>query len=65
MKPYHPGNLSLQPYSAFRVIILAWVGKLLGIQFKIDGIPFGGSAYPHPVDAYPTEHALAQGRSIS
>ncbi len=41
MKPYHPNNLKYQPYSPWRVIALAWVGKFLGIQFKIDGIPYG------------------------
>lgn len=41
MRPYHPNNLGLQPYAHWRVIALAWAGKLLGIQFKIDGIPFG------------------------
>jgi hypothetical protein len=48
--PYHRNNLSLIPYAPWRVIVLAWAGKLLGIQFHIEGIPFGGSAYPHPTD---------------
>jgi hypothetical protein len=42
MRPYHPNNLGLQPYAHWRVIALAWAGKLLGVQFKISGIPFGG-----------------------
>ncbi len=42
MKPYHPNNIKLtgQPY--WRMVVLAWAGKLLGIQFKADGLPFGG-----------------------
>lgn len=46
MRPYHPNNLGLQPYAHWRVIALAWIGKVLGIQFKIDGIPFGGRYRP-------------------
>ena len=45
-RPYHPGNLKHQPFPAWRVIALAWAGKLLGIQFKIDGIPFGAEHRP-------------------
>lgn len=40
-RPYHPDNLALQPYPHWRVIALAWAGYILGIQFKIDGIPYG------------------------
>lgn len=43
MRPYHPANLKWQPFPHWRVIALAWVGKLLGIQFKINGMPFGAS----------------------
>ena len=43
MKPYHPSNLKHQPYGPKRVIILAWIAKLLGIQFKIEGMPYGGA----------------------
>lgn len=43
MRPYHPNNLQLQPYGHKRVIVLAWLAKLFGIQFKIDGIPFGAA----------------------
>jgi hypothetical protein len=43
MRPYHPSNLSLTPYAPWRVILLAWVGKLLDVQFHVEGIPFGGS----------------------
>lgn len=42
-KPYHPSNLQFQPFSPWRVIVLAWAGKFLGIQFKIDGIPYGAA----------------------
>lgn len=44
--PYHPNNLSLQPYASWRVIVLAWAGKLLGVQFHISGIPFGAPYRP-------------------
>lgn len=46
MKPYHPSNLKLVNYPAWRVIVLAWVAKALGIQCKIHGIPFGGAYVP-------------------
>lgn len=46
MRPYHPENLSLQPFAHWRVIVLAHVGKWLGIQFKIDGIPYGAKYDP-------------------
>lgn len=45
-KPYHPANVAAQPFPAWRVIALAWVGKALGIQFKIDGIPYGAEYRP-------------------
>lgn len=41
MKPYHPANFRHQPYAAWRVILLAYMGKCLGVQFHICGIPFG------------------------
>lgn len=40
---YHPGNLNLQPYAHDAVIELAKRAKELGIQFKINGIPFGAN----------------------
>ena len=46
MKPYHSANIAAQPFPAWRVIILAWLGKLLGIQFNIDGIPYGAEYRP-------------------
>lgn len=45
-KPYHPANVASQPFPAWRVIVLAWVGKAVGVQFKIDGIPYGASYRP-------------------
>lgn len=51
MKPYHPANLKFTPYAGWRVILLAWIGKLLGIRFHVHGIPFGG-------------HRLSQNRQI-
>lgn len=41
MRPYHPANLSLQPFPAWRVIALSWVAKVLGVSFHVAGIPFG------------------------
>lgn len=41
-KGYHPANLPNQPYPHWRVIVLAKIACLLGVQFKINGIPFGG-----------------------
>lgn len=43
MRPYHSGNLKHQPYPHWRVKALSWVAKLLGIQFKINGFPFGAN----------------------
>ena len=43
LKPYHPANLKLQPFAPWRVIALAWVGWALGVQFKVDGIPYGAA----------------------
>lgn len=43
MKPYHPENLKRQPFPHWRVIVLAWVGKILGVQFHVAHMPFGGS----------------------
>lgn len=46
MKPYHPANLKYLPYAPWRVIMLAWAGKLLGVQFHVHGIPFGAPYRP-------------------
>ena len=46
MRPYHPNNLDLQPFPAWKVIVLAWAAKLLRVQFKINGIPYGASHDP-------------------
>ena len=54
MRPYHPSNLSLTPYAPWRVIALAWAGKFLGVQFHVNGIPFG-AAYRR--DLYPADEA--------
>lgn len=43
MKPYHPANLKHLPYAGWRVVLLAWVAKLLSVQIHIHGIPFGAS----------------------
>lgn len=45
-KPYNPANVVAQPFPAWRVIALAWAAKALGIQFKIDGIPYGAPYRP-------------------
>lgn len=57
MRPYHPNNLGLQPYAHWRVIALAWAGKFLGIQFKIDGIPYGAAYRP---DLWPAATGLVK-----
>ena len=41
MRPYHPANLASHSYSAWKLITLAWVAKLLGVHIKVDGIPYG------------------------
>jgi hypothetical protein len=41
MKPYHLSNISLTPYAGWKVIVLAWAAKFLGVQMHINGIPFG------------------------
>jgi hypothetical protein len=43
MTSYHPDNLKLQPYGHAKVIELAKLAERLGVQFKINGIPFGAS----------------------
>jgi hypothetical protein len=48
MRPYHPNNLKHQPYGHGRVIVLAWIAKFLGVQFKIGGMPYGGAHKPMP-----------------
>lgn len=52
MKPYHPNNLSLTPYPHWKIVLLAWVGKILGVQFHVSGIPFGGT---YKQDLYPVD----------
>ncbi len=47
-QPYHPNNLNAQPYPHWKVIALAWIGTALGIQFKIDGIPYGAPYHYRP-----------------
>ena len=41
---FHPGNVELTPYAGWRLFALAAVGKLLGVQFHVWGIPFGAAA---------------------
>ena len=38
---YHPANLALQPYPHEAVIELALLARKLGVQFKINGFPYG------------------------
>lgn len=47
--PYHPNNLKLQPFAPWRIVLLAWAAKFLGVQFHVGGIPFGAS-YKRPAD---------------
>lgn len=55
--PYHPNNLDLVTYPAWRLILLAWAGKWLDIQFHVQGIPFGGrrSRNEEPSDSIPAQ----------
>lgn len=55
MRPYHPNNIRTTGHSYWRLAALAWVGKLLGIQFHIQGLPFGGE-YRGPA-ANPLDYA--------
>lgn len=43
MKPYHPNNLKYQPFATWKIIVLAYVAKILGVQFNICGIPYGAA----------------------
>lgn len=62
MRPFHVSNLQLQPYSPFRVIVLSWVAKLLGVQFQLEGIPFGADRYHRPKEDRPALQCA--GRSL-
>lgn len=42
MRPYHPNNIKMTGLPYWRLAVLAWVGKLLAIQFHVQGLPFGG-----------------------
>ena len=42
MRPYHPNNIKMTGVPYWRLAVLAWVGKLLAIQFHVQGLPFGG-----------------------
>ena len=43
MRPYHPSNVRQTAYIGWKVIVLAWIAKLLGVQIHISGLPFGSS----------------------
>lgn len=38
---YHPANLKYQPFPHWKVKLMARIGVLIGVQFKIGGIPYG------------------------
>lgn len=40
-KPYHPANLKMLPYSPWRLIVLAWVARALGVLIHVHGMPLG------------------------
>lgn len=61
-KPYDPANVAAQPFPAWRVIALAWAGKALGIQFKIDGIPYGA---PYRRELWPASDECSDGVSTA
>lgn len=46
MRPYHPANLKYLPYARWRIIALAWAGKVFGVHFHVQGIPFGATYRP-------------------
>jgi hypothetical protein len=66
-KSYHPSNVAAQPFPAWRVILLARLAKLLGVQFKIDGMPYGAEyrpelwGEPKGITESARENALAAG----
>ena len=47
VRPYHPANIKMTGNPYWRMVVLAWVAKLLDIQFHVQGLPFGG-AYRGP-----------------
>lgn len=47
-RPYYPANLKHQPYPHWKVIALSWIANALGIQFKVDGIPYGAAYNRRP-----------------
>lgn len=49
---YHPDNLKLQPFHHEAVIELARRARELGVQFKINGIPFGAPYNKELWDAF-------------
>ena len=55
MRPYHPDNIKMTGHTYWRLAALAWAGKLLDIQFHVQGLPFGGS-YRGPA-ADPSDNA--------
>lgn len=40
-KPYNAANFSTNNYSIWKVATLSWIAYALGVQFKIEGIPYG------------------------
>lgn len=40
-KPYNAANLSTNNYANWKVVALSWVAYALGVQFKIEGVPYG------------------------
>lgn len=55
---YHPGNLKLQPYPHDKVIELAQSAEKLGVQFKINGIPFGAPYDSHLWEKFHEQEGL-------
>ena len=55
---YHPDNLALQPYNHDAVRELAAHALRLGVQFKINGIPFGASYNKHLWDDFNAREGL-------
>lgn len=50
---YHPSNANLTMYGAgWRMRLLALCGRLLGIQFHVQGLPFGAAYDRQRTDAW-------------
>jgi hypothetical protein len=42
----------MREYARWKIVILAFFAKALGVQFKIKGLPYGAYQYHHVRDGY-------------